>query len=183
MRFAPPGWHRIRRCDHAEIVDRQTRAPVRARQGKREGPRPVRKDGRADRRRDGEQDASRERRDQEELKAWRPTRAQLEAARGKGVRDVSAPGLDVLFVGINPGLYTAAIGHHFGRPGNRFWPALHRSGFTDRQLDPRQDRALLARGIGITNLVPRTTATAAELSPEELAAGARARSEEHTSEL
>jgi double-stranded uracil-DNA glycosylase len=104
----------------------------------------------------------------------RPTRAELEAARGKTLRDVIAPGLDVLFVGINPGLYTTAIGHHFGRPGNRFWPALHRSGFTERQLDPSEDATLPARGIGITNLVPRTTAAAAELGSEELAAGAAA---------
>src|SRR5438876_2460404 len=174
MRFAPPGWHRIRRCDHAEIVDRQTRAPVRARQGKREGPRPVRKDGRADRRRDGEQDASRERRDQEELKAWRPTRAQLEAARGKGVRDVSAPGLDVLFVGINPGLYTAAIGHHFGRPGNRFWSALHHAGFTPRVLSPFEERELLGLGLGISNFVERASAAADDLAAEEIRDGSQA---------
>src|SRR5207249_5167786 len=103
-----------------------------------------------------------------------PTSKQLAAARNKRVADVIAPGLKILFVGINPGLYSAAIGHHFGRPGNRFWPALHRSGFTDRQLDPREDRSLTALGIGITNLVPRTTAVATELDPAELAAGAAA---------
>src|SRR5207248_637022 len=80
---------------------------------------------------------------------WKPTRAQLAAAYGKGVRDVIAPDLRLLFCGINPGLYTAAIGHHFGRPGNRFWPALHRGGFTDRQLSPFEERELLTRGYGI----------------------------------
>ena len=104
----------------------------------------------------------------------RPTKADLEAARDRTVPDVIGPALDVVFVGINPGLYTAAIGHHFGRPGNRFWPALHRSGFTERQLDPAEDRSLLERGLGVTNLVARTTASAAELGREELAAGAAA---------
>jgi TDG/mug DNA glycosylase family protein len=104
----------------------------------------------------------------------RPTKEELEAARDKTVRDVIGPGLRVLFVGINPGLYTAAIGHHFGRPGNRFWPALHRSGFTERELAAWEDRSLLERGLGVTNLVARTTAGAAELTPEELAAGAAA---------
>lgn len=101
----------------------------------------------------------------------RPTRAELEAARDKRIRDVIAPGLDVLFCGINPGLYSGAIGHHFGRPGNRFWPALHLGGFTDRQLTPYDERELLDRGVGITNLVSRTTARADELSPEELKRG------------
>ncbi len=103
----------------------------------------------------------------------RPTKADLEAARKKTLRDVIAKGLDVLFVGINPGLYTTAIGHHFGRPGNRFWPALHRSGFTERLLSPYEDESLLERGLGVTNLVARTTANAAELSAGELAAGAK----------
>jgi TDG/mug DNA glycosylase family protein len=87
------------------------------------------------------------------------------------VPDVLAPGLRVLFCGINPGLYTAAIGHHFGRPGNRFWPALHRSGFTPRQLAPWEEDELLALGLGITNLVARTTAVATELSAAELREG------------
>ncbi|WP_025410618.1 G/U mismatch-specific DNA glycosylase [Gemmatirosa kalamazoonensis] len=87
--------------------------------------------------------------------------------------DVIAPGLAVLFCGINPGLYTAATGHHFARPGNRFWPALHAGGFTDRVLQPWEERLLLPSGYGITNVVERTTATAAELAPEELAAGGR----------
>jgi TDG/mug DNA glycosylase family protein len=102
---------------------------------------------------------------------FRPTRAELEAARALTVPDVVAPGLRVLFCGINPGLYTAAIGHHFGRPGNRFWPALHRSGFTPRQLAPWEEGELLALGLGITNLVARTTAVASELSPAELREG------------
>lgn len=77
----------------------------------------------------------------------------------------------MLFCGINPGLYTAAIGHHFGRPGNRFWPALHRSGFTERLLDPSEEQELLRQGLGITNVVDRATARADELTAEELAAG------------
>lgn len=87
--------------------------------------------------------------------------------------DVIAPGLRVLFCGINPGLYTAAIGHHFGRPGNRFWPALHRAGFTERQLDPPEERELLRHGLGITNVVDRATATADELTAEDFLAGGR----------
>jgi TDG/mug DNA glycosylase family protein len=86
---------------------------------------------------------------------------------------VIAPGLRVLFCGINPGLYTAAIGHHFGRPGNRFWPALHASGFTPRLYSPYEDGALVELGCGITNVVARATATADELSAEELRRGGR----------
>src|SRR5688500_12586754 len=107
-------------------------------------------------------------------KPWRPTRDQLAAAVNKTVPDVIAPNLKVLFCGINPGLYTAAVGHHFGRPGNRFWPALHRGGFSDRVLSPYDEHELLTRGYGITNLVMRATATAAELSAEEVRAGGRA---------
>jgi double-stranded uracil-DNA glycosylase len=84
---------------------------------------------------------------------------------------VIAPGLKVLFVGINPGLYSAATGHHFARPGNRFWPALHRAGFTTRQLPPSEQRELLKEGWGITNLVNRATASADELAPEEFVKG------------
>ncbi|MEO7520852.1 MAG: G/U mismatch-specific DNA glycosylase [Gemmatimonas sp.] len=101
----------------------------------------------------------------------RPSKAELAAAVSRVVPDLIAPDLDVLFCGINPGLYTAAIGHHFGRPGNRFWPALHRSGFTPRQFSPWEEGELLSQGIGITNMVQRTTATAAELSPEEYVQG------------
>lgn len=90
------------------------------------------------------------------------------------VRDVIAPDLRVLFVGINPGLYSGAVGHHFARPGNRFWKTLHAAGFTDEVLSPFDERVLLSRGIGITNVVRRATASASELSPEELRAGARA---------
>jgi double-stranded uracil-DNA glycosylase len=104
---------------------------------------------------------------------WRPTKAQLEAAYGKGVRDIVAPDLRVLFCGINPGLYTAAIGHHFGRPGNRFWTVLHRAGFTQRQLSPFEERSLLDRRLGITNIVNRATRVAEDLTAEELRAGAR----------
>ncbi|MFP5348754.1 MAG: G/U mismatch-specific DNA glycosylase [Gammaproteobacteria bacterium] len=102
-----------------------------------------------------------------------PTRAELEAARAKRVRDIIRPGLDVLFVGINPGLYTAAIGHHFGRPGNRFWPALHASGFTPRLLSPYEERELLDYGIGITNIVQRATVDASELSKDEIVRGGK----------
>lgn len=102
----------------------------------------------------------------------RPTKEQLAAAVGRRIRDVIAPGLRVLFCGINPGLYSGAVGHHFARPGNRFWKVLHRAGFTDRELSPSDDRKLLDVGIGITNLVNRTTAAAAELDPAELRRGA-----------
>lgn len=101
----------------------------------------------------------------------RPTRAELEAATGKTVPDVIAPGLVVLFVGINPGLYTAAVSHHFARPGNRFWPALFEAGFTPRLLLPEEDGMLPVWGLGITNLVGRATAAASELSAEELRRG------------
>lgn len=102
---------------------------------------------------------------------WKPTKAQLLAATEKTVADVIAPDLRVLFSGINPGLYTAAVGHHFARPGNRFWPALHAAGFTDRLLSPFDERELLKSGYGITNVVPRTTATADLLTKDEIVAG------------
>ena len=101
----------------------------------------------------------------------KPTRADLLAAKDKTLRDVIAPGLHVLFCGINPGLYSGATGHHFARPGNRFWPTLHQAGFTPRLLNPAEEKELLALGYGITNMVARTTATAAELAPDELLAG------------
>ena len=104
----------------------------------------------------------------------RPTLADLRRARRLRLPDVIAPGLRVLFCGINPGLYSAAVGHHFGRPGNRFWKALHASGFTDRLYSPQEDAALPVLGLGITNLCARTTARAEELSAAELARGARA---------
>ncbi|WP_072913690.1 G/U mismatch-specific DNA glycosylase [Geodermatophilus obscurus] len=93
---------------------------------------------------------------------------------GKPLRDVLAPGLDVLFCGINPSLTSAERGHHFARPGNRFWPALHRAGLTPRQLRPEEDAELLQYGLGVTNVVDRPTRTAAELSRGELRAGAGA---------
>jgi TDG/mug DNA glycosylase family protein len=102
----------------------------------------------------------------------RPTRAELLAAADRTVSDVMATGLRVLFCGINPGLYSAATGHHFARPGNRFWPALHVAGFTDRLLLPWEERELLARGLGITNLVDRASATADQLTAAEILAGA-----------
>jgi TDG/mug DNA glycosylase family protein len=89
------------------------------------------------------------------------------------IADVIAPGLDVLFCGINPGLYSGATGNHFARPGNRFWPALHLSGFTPRQLHPSEKEELLTLGLGITNVVARTTARADELTAEEIVAGGR----------
>src|SRR5215208_6336751 len=103
----------------------------------------------------------------------KPTPEQLRAAYGKTLPDVIAPDLKVLFCGINPGLYTAAIGHHFGRPGNRFWPTLHRAAFTPRLLSPYEEGELLPLGFGITNVVARATAAAAELSPEEFIEGGK----------
>jgi double-stranded uracil-DNA glycosylase len=91
---------------------------------------------------------------------------------GKPVPDVIAPGLRVLFCGINPSLMSAELGHHFGRPGNRFWPALHLGGLTPRRLAPAEDRELLRYGLGVTNLVDRPSRTAAELSRDKLHAGA-----------
>lgn len=101
----------------------------------------------------------------------RPTPADLAAARGLTIPDLVAPGLTVLFAGINPSLYSAATGFHFARPGNRFWPALHHSGFTPRQLGPQDQRLLLDLGLGITNVVARATARADELDTAELRAG------------
>lgn len=104
----------------------------------------------------------------------KPGPEEIRAAGGKTVPDVIAPGLRILFCGINPGLYTAAVGHHFARPGNRFWPALHASGLTPTRLHAYQERQLLDLGLGITNLVSRATAAAAELTAEELEQGGRA---------
>src|ERR1700740_758112 len=95
----------------------------------------------------------------------RPSSWDLTAARDKIIPDVVAPGLRVLFCGINPGLYSAATGYHFARPGNRFWPALHAAGFTDRVLRPEEQQDLLTLGLGITNVVARATARAGELTP------------------
>ena len=106
-------------------------------------------------------------------KAWKPTREQILAAEGKSVRDVIAPGLQVLFCGINPGLYTAAVGHHFARPGNRFWKALYEAGFTERLLSPFDECELLRLGYGVTNVVRRATALAGTLTKEEVIEGGR----------
>src|SRR3954470_15081431 len=104
-------------------------------------------------------------------RVFKPTKEEIQAAAGRTVPDVIAPGLAILFSGINPGLYTAAVGHHFARPGNRFWHALHAAVFTDRVLAPHEERLLLELGYGITNVVARATATADELGTEELVAG------------
>jgi double-stranded uracil-DNA glycosylase len=106
--------------------------------------------------------------------AHRPTPEDLVAARDTTIPDVAAPGLRVLFAGINPGLYSAATGHHFARPGNRFWPALHASGFTPRVFRPDEQEQLLPLGLGITNVVDRPTARADELTAAEIQAGGRA---------
>lgn len=103
----------------------------------------------------------------------RPTRAQLEAAVHRSLRDLVAPDLKILFCGINPGRYSTAAGHHFAGPNNRFWPTLYAAGFTPRLLRPSEDAELLPLGYGITNLVPRTTATADLLTRQELLEGAR----------
>ncbi len=103
----------------------------------------------------------------------RPSKADLLASANKTVPDVIAPGLQMLFCGINPGLYSAYAGHHFVRPGNRFWPALFASGFTPRLLHPSEEHELLELGYGVTNLVDRATLAADELTREELLTGAR----------
>lgn len=103
--------------------------------------------------------------------------AQAEAARGAAIPDVlpgpGDPTPEVLFCGINPGLMSATTGHHFARPGNRFWPALSRSGFTDRQLRPDEQALLPGYGLGITNIVARASARADELAADELVDGAQ----------
>jgi len=105
--------------------------------------------------------------------ARRPTAAEMIAAKGKTLPDLIAPGLSILFCGINQGLYSAAVGRHFARPGNRFWTTLHRAGITDRLLLPAESAALLESGCGITDLVARSSTSAAELSRDELVDGQR----------
>ncbi len=100
------------------------------------------------------------------------SRAELDAARACTLPDIIGDGLHVLMCGINPGLWSAAAGHHFARPGNRFWPALHASGFTPRQLRPSEQALLLDHGLGITNIVGRASARADELTRRELREGA-----------
>lgn len=104
----------------------------------------------------------------------RPSAAEMAATQDKTIPDVIGPGLRVLFCGINPGLWSGATGRHFARPGNRFWPTLYRSGFTPRQLRPEEQETLLELGLGITNVAPRTTARADELTADELRVGGRA---------
>ncbi len=104
----------------------------------------------------------------------KPTREQIAAAAGRTVPDLITPGLALVFCGINPSLYSGAVGHHFARPGNRFWPVLHAAGFTDRVLSTFEEHTLLESGFGITNLVDRATAAADELTPAELREGGRA---------
>jgi len=101
----------------------------------------------------------------------RPTKAELDAARDREIPHVLRRGLALVFVGINPGLWSGATGHHFAKPGNRFWPTLHRAGFTDRQLAPHEDVLLPRYGLGVTNLVGRTTARADELTAAEVREG------------
>ncbi|MGK3200149.1 G/U mismatch-specific DNA glycosylase [Amycolatopsis sp. MEPSY49] len=103
----------------------------------------------------------------------RPTKDQLAAAHGTTIPDVIAPGLDVLFCGINPGLYSGALKQHFARPGNRFWPALHNGGFTPRLYKPAEQDRLLDLKLGITNVVARTTARADELTADEYREGGK----------
>ncbi len=102
---------------------------------------------------------------------YKPTKAEVQAAYNQTLPDIIAPDLNILFSGINPSLYSAAVGHHFARPGNRFWKAIHRAGFTDRLLSPFEDRTLLDRGFGLTNLAERATARADELNAEDLSIG------------
>ncbi len=105
------------------------------------------------------------------LGLWVPNADEIRVAAGRRIPDVIAPGLSVLFCGINPGLYSAATEHHFAKPGNRFWPALYHAGFTARLLAPHESPKLLESGYGITSLVRRATATAREVAPSELLAG------------
>lgn len=104
----------------------------------------------------------------------KPSLAQIQAAANQTVPDIIAPRLKVLVCGINPSLYSAAVGHHFARPGNRFWPALAAAGITDRLYSPFEDDRLLDLGYGITNIVERATARADQLSAAELVVGQQA---------
>ena len=104
----------------------------------------------------------------------KPTKAEIQACVNKTVDDIIAAHLKILFCGINPSLYSAAVGHHFARPGNRFWKTLHGAGFTDRLFAPSEDETLPQLGYGITNIVDRATATADQLAPEELVLGQQA---------
>jgi double-stranded uracil-DNA glycosylase len=103
----------------------------------------------------------------------KPTKAELANAVGTTMSDIIAPNLRILFCGINPSVYSAVVGHHFARPGNRFWPALYNAGFTPRLFKPSDDQELLTYGYGITNMVDRATVAAADLSADELASGGK----------
>src|SRR5262245_10268753 len=103
----------------------------------------------------------------------KPSRTDITKAFNKTLRDVIASNLKVLFCGINPGLYSAAVGHNFARPGNRFWPAIFGAGFTDRLLAAAEEKELLRYGCGITNIVKRATASADELTRDELRVGGK----------
>ncbi|MEL6398516.1 MAG: G/U mismatch-specific DNA glycosylase [Cyanobacteria bacterium J06626_4] len=101
----------------------------------------------------------------------KPSKAEIQAAYNGEVPDIIGPDLKILFCGINASIYSAAVGHHFARPGNRLWKTLHQAGFTDHCLDPTEDRTLLDAGYGMTNIVARATARADELTPTELLQG------------
>lgn len=104
---------------------------------------------------------------------WRPTPEEIAAAHNGRLRDVLQPGLLGVLCGINPSLYSAAVNRHFARPGNRFWPALFRSGITPTQLSPFEDHRLPEFGFGLTNMVARATAKADELERDEHIRGRR----------
>lgn len=106
------------------------------------------------------------------VRPFKPSASDIAAAVTRGTPDLIVPGLDVLFCGINPGLYSAAVGHHFARPGNRFWPALFAAGFTPRLFTGFDDAELLQLGCGLTNIVKRSSARAEEVTRDELRAGA-----------
>lgn len=107
------------------------------------------------------------------LSPWKPSREVQLKSISRRVPDVIAENLSVLFCGINPGLYSAAVGHHFAGPGNLFWPTIHNAGLTPRLFTAFDEPEMLALGFGITNLVPRASANAEDLTKEELRAGAR----------
>lgn len=103
----------------------------------------------------------------------KPTKEQLAAAEGEIVPDIIGSKLKVLFCGINPSVYSAVVGHHFARPGNRFWPALHESGFTPRRLHPAEDALLLEYGLGLTNVFELATVGEKDVSKEQFIAGGK----------
>lgn len=106
-------------------------------------------------------------------KLRKPTKEELLAAEGQRVPDIIAPDLNVLFCGINPSVYSAVVGHHFARPGNRFWPTLHQSGFTPRLLSPADDHLLLDFGLGLTNVFELATVGEKDVSTAQFIAGGK----------